>query len=106
MAGFVIPYMAVYSPELMLQGYQGKELFSYILSVIYICAKVGFAILFWGMAVIGYLNGNLNIYERVLAVLIPSFLLLAIPLTDEIGFALIAVFFICRWINKRKLKGS
>ncbi|MFM7986425.1 MAG: TRAP transporter large permease subunit, partial [Candidatus Fonsibacter sp.] len=45
MAGFVIPYMAVYSPELMLQGYQGKELFSYILSVIYICIKVGFAIL-------------------------------------------------------------
>ena len=106
MAGFVIPYMAVYSPELMLQGYQGKELFSYILSVIYICVKVGFAILFWGMAMIGYLNGNLNIYERVLAVLIPAFLLLAIPLTDEIGFVLIALFFIYRWIIKRKFKSS
>ena len=36
MAGFVIPYMAVYSPELMLQGYDGNNLLNYIFSVFYI----------------------------------------------------------------------
>jgi TRAP transporter 4TM/12TM fusion protein len=105
MAGFVIPYMAVYSPELMLQGFSvSKDIYMYIFSVVYICVKVALAIMFWGMATIGYYDRKLFIFERVLAFLIPASLLLAIPLTDEIGFGLIIIFYILRRYLNRNLK--
>ncbi len=105
MAGFVIPYMAVYSPELMLQGFSvSKDIYMYIFSVVYICVKVALAIMFWGMATIGYYDRKLFIFERVLAFLIPASLLLAIPLTDEIGFGLIIIFYILRRYFNRNLK--
>ncbi len=46
LAGFLIPYMAVYSPALMLQGYDGENLGLFILSFLYILGKVIIAIFF------------------------------------------------------------
>jgi TRAP transporter 4TM/12TM fusion protein len=106
MAGFVIPYMAVYSPELMLQGYDGSNLLNYVFSVFYICIKVIIAILFWGITVIGYFNKNLNFFERFVTFLVPVFLVVALPLTDEIGFFLTAVILFYRWFNKKKFNNQ
>lgn len=103
MAGFVIPYMAVYSPELMLQGYDGNNLLNYIFSVFYICIKVILAILFWGMTVIGYYHKDLNFFERFVTFLVPFLLVITLPLTDQIAFFLIAVILIYYWFNKKKI---
>lgn len=103
MAGFVIPYMAVYSPELMLQGYDGNNLVNYIFSVFYICIKVILAILFWGISVIGYFYKDLNFFERFVSFLVPFLLVITLPLTDQIAFFLIAVILIYNWFNKKKL---
>ena len=103
MAGFVIPYMAVYSPELMLQGYDGNNLLNYIFSVFYICIKVILAILFWGMTVIGYYHKDLNFFERFVTFLVPFLLVITLPLTDQIAFFLIAVILIYCWFNKKKI---
>ena len=103
MAGFVIPYMAVYSPELMLQGYDGNNLINYVFSVFYICIKVILAILFWGITVIGYFYKDLNFFERFVTFLVPFLLIITLPLTDQIAFFLIAVILIYNWLKKKKL---
>ncbi|HNJ76752.1 MAG TPA: TRAP transporter fused permease subunit, partial [Azospira sp.] len=85
-AGFVVPYMAVYDPQLMLQGD-----FTF-LGVAYITAKAVIAIALWGGAAIGYLRAPLNAFERLFAAAAAFMLVAAIPLTDEIGFAMSALF--------------
>jgi len=84
-AGFVIPYMAVYAPALMLQaGGFGDTL--------YIVVKALIAIGLWGAGAIGFLFGPLNWAERIWAIAAAALLIAAIPLTDEIGLAACATF--------------
>lgn len=85
-AGFVVPFMAVYDPALMLQGDPG------VLAVAYIVLKALLAIFLWGAAAIGYLWQALRFWERVWAALAAGLLVAAVPLTDELGFAASAAF--------------
>ncbi|MAW87217.1 MAG: C4-dicarboxylate ABC transporter [Phyllobacteriaceae bacterium] len=88
-AGFVIPYMAVYTPALMLQdGGPLADAIGYWPAVAYIVFKAGLAILLWGAAVIGFLRGPLAPWERLIAAAAAFTLIAALPVTDEIGFAL------------------
>lgn len=84
-AGFVVPYMAVYAPELMLQG--DKD----ITATMYVVFKAALAVMLWGMAVVGYFRMPMNAVERLLAFAAACLLVLAMSLTDEIGFALAAL---------------
>jgi TRAP transporter 4TM/12TM fusion protein len=86
--GFVVPYMAVYDPNLMLQPVPGLEGASYWLAVAYIVVKATLAMLLWGAAAIGYVIGPMAWWERVLAAVAAGLLVAAIPVTDEVGFAL------------------
>ena len=78
-AGFVVPYMAVYDPALMLLG-------PWIDSV-YVIGKALLAIGLWGAATIGYLWAPVGRAERVVAVAAASLLVVAFPATDAMGFA-------------------
>ncbi len=78
LAGFVVPYMAVYTPALMLQAGGFTD-------VAYIVFKALLAILLWGGAAIGYWLAPLRWFERVYAFVAAAFLIAALPLTDEIG---------------------
>ena len=92
-AGFVIPYMAVYTPALMLQD--GGPLAQAIGSwpaVAYIVAKAALAIGLWGVAVIGWMGRPLLLWQRALAVIAAGMLVAALPATDAIGLALVAAF--------------
>jgi TRAP transporter 4TM/12TM fusion protein len=90
-AGFVIPFMAVYTPALMLQGGGPlAEAIGFPLAVAYIVFKTLLAIGLWGAAVIGFLRGPMTWIERALAAAAAVTLIAALPLTDEIGFALAA----------------
>ncbi len=101
-AGFVIPYMAVYTPELMLQpGGALGEAIGFIPAVAYIVLKAVLAIGLWGAAVIGWLGRPLAVWERVLAVVAAGTLIAALPITDEIGFALVAAFAAAMWLRKK-----
>ena len=62
------------------------------------------AILFLGAAVIGFVKEKLNFYERIFCAVIACFLIVALPLTDEIAAGLIATFFALNWFKKRKNK--
>ncbi len=101
-AGFVIPFMAVYTPALMLQG--GGPLadsIGYLPAVIYIVIKAALAIALWGAAVIGWLGHRLALWERALAMAAAFTLIAALPLTDEVGFALAAMFGFLWWRGQK-----
>jgi TRAP-type uncharacterized transport system fused permease subunit len=84
-AGFIVPFMAVYSPALMLQSGDW-------LDTTWIVFKALVAIAMWGAGAIGFLITPLNWTERVVAILSASLLVAALPFTDELGLALIAAF--------------
>lgn len=91
-AGFVIPYMAVYTPALMLQdGGPLATSIGYWPAVAYIVFKTALSIGLWGAAVIGFLRARLTVWERVLAAAAAFTLVAALPITDEVGFALSAI---------------
>ena len=86
-AGFIVPYMAVYSPALMLQGGDW-------LATAWVVFKALVAIGMWGAGAIGFLLGPLNWLERCVAIGSASFLVVAVPLTDEIGLAAVTLFLV------------
>ncbi|MDD4507158.1 MAG: TRAP transporter fused permease subunit, partial [Sulfurospirillaceae bacterium] len=95
-AGFVVPFMAVYSPALMLQGDPT------LWAVVYIVIKALLAIFLWGSAAIGYLWSPLNLTERIIAAVAAGSLVVALPITDEVGFGVGFSFIIWNWIQSRK----
>ncbi|ERI53825.1 TRAP transporter permease [Pseudomonas sp. AOB-7] len=84
-AGFVVPYMAVYSPALMLQG-------DSLLATVYVGLKALLAIGIWGAVFTGFLQAKLSWWERALGFAAGASLILATPISDEIGFALSVIF--------------
>lgn len=93
LAGFVIPFMAVYTPALMLQdGGPLAQQIGYPLAVAYIVFKACLAIALWGAGAIGYLWRSLAIWERLWAAAAAFALIVALPVTDEVGFGLAALF--------------
>ncbi|HTV67647.1 MAG TPA: TRAP transporter permease [Rhizobiaceae bacterium] len=101
-AGFVVPFMAVYTPALMLQdagplsayiGYPGE--------VAYIFLKACTGIALWGAAVSGFLFARMAIWERLLTFAAGVLLVLALPLTDEAGWALAALVVGQHWWRAR-----
>ena len=101
-AGFVIPYMAVYTPALMLQdGGPLSAAYGYPVAVAYIVFKVAISIALWGAAVIGFLKTHMTWPERILAAIAAITLIAALPLTDEIGFALAVLTFALHWWRTR-----
>ncbi|MBV6272682.1 TRAP transporter permease [Alcaligenaceae bacterium CGII-47] len=84
-AGFVVPYMAVYSPALMLQGGDTFD-------VIYIVFKAVLAVGLWGVGVTGYLFMPINWFQRIVTIGAAILLVTAAPVTDELGFLTTALF--------------
>jgi TRAP transporter 4TM/12TM fusion protein len=94
-AGFIMPFMAVYSPALMLQSDSW-------VAVAWIVFKAVLAIAMWGAGAIGFLFAPLNWLERIYVILAACFLVAALPLTDEIGLAAIALFVVWHvWRTRR-----
>ncbi|MIL09505.1 TRAP transporter fused permease subunit, partial [Salmonella enterica subsp. enterica] len=106
-AGFVVPFMAVYTPALMLQdagplsayiGYWGE--------VAYILAKAVAGIGLWGVAVVGFLFSPAYWWERIACFAAGLLLVLALPLTDEAGWLLGAVVVGYHWWRSRQVAAA
>jgi TRAP transporter 4TM/12TM fusion protein len=92
-AGFVVPYIAVYTPALMLQdGGALAALIGYPAAVAYVIVKAVLSVALWGAAAIGYLFRPLRWSERLIAAGAAFLLVVALPLTDALGFALALAF--------------
>ncbi|WP_245803151.1 TRAP transporter permease [Acuticoccus yangtzensis] len=103
--GFVIPYMAVYDPALMIQATGGASGVGFWLDVVYMLVKAGLAVGLWGAAAIGYLRGPMAGWERLLAVAAAGALVVASPVTDPIGFGLAALVIGVHWWRVRSASG-
>ncbi|SDF12037.1 TRAP transporter, 4TM/12TM fusion protein [Celeribacter baekdonensis] len=97
-AGFVVPFMAVYTPALMLQdGGPMAEAIGYWPAVAYVITKAVIALALWGAAVIGWLGRPLAVWERAIAMASGFCLVAAFAITDEIGFGLALAFAVLLW---------
>ncbi|CAO3374693.1 TRAP transporter permease [Azospirillum argentinense] len=96
MAGYVVPFMAVYSPALMLQTTDP-------LAVAYVLFKALIAIGLWGAATIGFFWTPLKVVERVFAAVAAFLFVLALPVTDEAGFVMTAAFLLWQRHRLRRL---
>ncbi|MCZ4353392.1 TRAP transporter permease [Roseovarius aestuarii] len=106
-AGFAVPFIAVYSPVLMLQdGGPVAEQFGYPLAVAYVSFKAVIAVGLWGIAAIGFLRVPISWPYRLWAIIGASFLVLAQPLTDEIGLFMAFSFLAVLWFKTRAIVGQ
>ncbi len=94
-AGFVVPYMAVYTPALMLQGGD-------FIDVVYIVLKVAIAIGLWGAGFTGYLFSRINLIERSFIIATAVLLVIATPSSDTIGFIATGLFLIWHYFRSKQ----
>ena len=106
-AGFVVPFMAVYTPALMLQdGGALAQAAGYPVAVAYIVVKAVVSIMLWGAAAIGFGLRPLQWHERLLAAAAAFLLVAALPVTDELGFLLAAAVIGWHWWRSRLLSAT
>jgi TRAP-type uncharacterized transport system fused permease subunit len=106
-AGFVVPFMAVYTPALMLQD-PGPiaAAYGYPVEVVYIVAKACMGIVLWGAAAVGFLFARAAWWERLIAFAAGLLLVLAVPLTDELGWALAFAWIGWHWWKSRQVAAA
>ena len=86
MAGFVIPFIAVYDPALMLQTVPGQPLS--LLNVAGVFISTLAAIGLWGAASIGHFTRPLGFATRLLAIVAATLIVGSVPLSRLGGLAL------------------
>jgi TRAP transporter 4TM/12TM fusion protein len=102
LAGYIMPFMAVYTPILMLQdGGPLAASIGYVPAVIYIVLKAVLAIGLWGIAAIGHFLGPVSWLERAFVFISAGFLVVATPISDQLGFGLSVLFFAWHWWRTR-----
>jgi TRAP transporter 4TM/12TM fusion protein len=101
-AGFVIPFMGVYAPTLMLQdGGAIAAAYGYWAEVIIVFLKCSLAIMMLGVAAIGYLFTRTTLMLQIAAGFAAGFLAVEIPWSDPIGLALSAIVIVAQWLRYR-----
>ncbi len=97
-AGFIIPFMFVYSPELILVGSP--------LRIILATATAAFGIVCLAAGVQKCLMIQATWYEAVLLIVIALLLIKPGIPTDAAGIGLFAIVFVLQWIRKKRLKNG
>nr|WP_245421995.1 TRAP transporter permease [Alsobacter soli] len=89
LAGFLIPFMGVYEPTLMLQnGGAIAASYGYWVEVAVVFVKAAMTIAMSGVAAIGFLKTRTTPVERVLAGVSAALLICDFPFSDTSGFLL------------------
>ncbi|WP_022721091.1 TRAP transporter permease [Rhodopseudomonas sp. B29] len=98
LAGYVIPFIAVYSPALMLQpGDPMAAELGFYGAVAYATVKALVAIGLFGMVAIGFLYTRMSVVERVVAFVAAVALLGEFPYSDYVGFAIAVLIVLWQW---------
>lgn len=98
LAGYVIPFIAVYSPALMLQnGDPMQAKLGFYGAVVYATIKALVAIGLFGMVAIGFLFTRMTVLERIVSFVAALFLLGEFTYSDELGFAIAIAAVIWQW---------
>ena len=84
-AGFIVPYMFIYNPGLLLQGSVFEIVFAAVTALI---AVIGLS-----AAVQGYFADDVNIIERILLIAVPFLYQSIRPLSNLIGVVIVVAVF-------------
>ncbi|MBI3701795.1 MAG: TRAP transporter permease [Afipia sp.] len=104
LAGYVIPFIAVYSPALMLQNGDPRQLeFGFYGAVVYATIKALIAIALFGMVAIGYLFARMSLMERAVSFVAALFLLGEFDYSDPLGLALAVAVVVWQWRKRAAL---
>ena len=107
LAGFVVPFMTIYAPALMLQpGDPMAAMIGFWPAVAYHLMRALMAIVLWGATTIGYFGLPLRWTERFWAFAAAGFLIAAAPWTDQVGIVMSLAFFAWIWWRKRRASGD
>jgi TRAP-type uncharacterized transport system fused permease subunit len=99
LAGYVVPFMAVYTPALMLQGGTWFD-------TTYVTVKAIIAVCLWGGAASAWLIGRMSWVERIWATAAAFLFVIAVPWTDEVGFVLAVTFIAFHWWKTRRAEAK
>jgi TRAP transporter 4TM/12TM fusion protein len=103
LAGYVIPFVFVYSPALMLQGGDPMAAqLGFYGAVAFATLKALIAIGLFGMVAIGYLFARLTLTERVVAFVAALCLLGDFRFSNTAGFALTFAIVVWQWRQRRR----
>src|SRR5437763_866542 len=103
LAGYVIPFVFVYSPALMLQaGDPMAAHLGFYGAVALATFKAAVAIGLFGMVAIGFLFTHMTWLERCVALAAAVCLLGEFPFSDTLGFALPVVFVVWQWWQRSR----
>ncbi|CAN5454774.1 TRAP transporter permease [soil metagenome] len=106
LAGYVIPFIAVYSPALMLQtGDPMQAKLGFYGAVIYASVKALVAIGLFGMVAIGFLFTRMTVIERIVSFVAALFLLGEFTYSDELGFVVAVAAVVWQW-RKRSVPAT
>ena len=98
LAGYVIPFVFVYSPALLLQaGDPMAAELGFYGAVVFATFKALVAIGLFGMAAIGFLFARLTLLERAAALVAALCLLGEFRFSGAAGFALMVVIVLWQW---------
>ncbi|MBN9043255.1 MAG: C4-dicarboxylate ABC transporter [Rhizobiales bacterium 62-47] len=98
LAGYVIPFIAVYAPALMLQSGDPMEAYlGFYGAVAYATVKALVAIGLFGMVAIGFLFTRMTIFERFVTFIAALCLLGEFQYSDWVGFALTVAVVLWDW---------
>ena len=104
LAGYVVPFMAVYGPALMLQpGDPLAATIGFWPTAAYRFAMASLAVVLWGVTTVGYLAGPVSWIERLWAFAAAALLVVAAPWTDAVG--LFASLLLFAWVWWRQKSG-
>jgi len=103
LAGYVIPFIFVYSPALMLQaGDPMAAKLGFTGAVALATFKALVAIILFGMVAIGFLFTRLTLIERIVGLGAALCLLGDFPYSDTLGFALTAALMVWQWRQRSR----
>jgi TRAP-type uncharacterized transport system fused permease subunit len=107
LAGYVIPFIFVYSPALMLQaGDPMAEQLGFYGAVVFATFKALVAIGLFGMVAIGFLFARMTLTERVLAFAAALCLLGDFRLSDTAGFGITVALVLWQWRQRPRVQAA
>jgi TRAP transporter 4TM/12TM fusion protein len=103
LAGFLIPFMGVYDPSLMLQaGGAIAQAYGYWVEVVWVTFKASTTIYITGIAAIGYLFCRTNAIQRLLAAAAIILFIAPFNWSDHLAFAACIIVTLWNWIDSRR----
>jgi TRAP-type uncharacterized transport system fused permease subunit len=107
LAGYVIPFIFVYSPALMLQaGDPMAPQLGFYGAVVFATFKALIAIGLFGMVAIGFLFARMTLAERVLAFAAALCLLGDFRFSDTAGFGLAVAIVLWQWRQRPRAQAA